>query len=170
MKALITVLLVLGAGVQTNPTGGGKVPAALNFTLNSIDGKQVDLSKYQGRVVLMVNVASQCGYTPQYEGLEGLHKKYAAKRLSGGYLAINKGQLARLPIAVLPTNDRRSRRRIDQLAALAARQHAEANKHRVSQPKLDIEIDHVAYELYALTAAEIDRVEAHFAEPAARAA
>src|SRR5438034_1809719 len=58
------------------------VPAALNFTMKSIDGKAVDLSKYQGRVVLMVNVASECGFTPQYAGLEQLHKKYAAKGLS----------------------------------------------------------------------------------------
>jgi glutathione peroxidase len=50
--------------------------------MNSIDGKAIDLSRYQGRVVLMVNVASQCGYTPQYAGLEELHKKYMAKGLS----------------------------------------------------------------------------------------
>jgi glutathione peroxidase len=50
--------------------------------MNSIDGKSIDLSKYQGRVVLMVNVASQCGFTPQYEGLQDLHKKYASKGLS----------------------------------------------------------------------------------------
>ena len=58
------------------------MPAALNFTMKSIDGKAIDLSKYQGRVVLMVNVASECGFTPQYAGLEDLHKKYAAKGLS----------------------------------------------------------------------------------------
>ena len=58
------------------------MPAALNFKMNSLDGKPVDLSKYQGRVVLMVNVASECGFTPQYAGLEDLHKKYAAKGLS----------------------------------------------------------------------------------------
>jgi glutathione peroxidase len=49
--------------------------------MNRIDGKPVDLSRYQGQVVLMVNVASQCGFTPQYAGLEELHKKYAAKGL-----------------------------------------------------------------------------------------
>ena len=57
------------------------MPPVLSFTMDSINGKPIDLSKYQGRVVLMVNVASQCGYTPQYEGLEELHKKYAAKGL-----------------------------------------------------------------------------------------
>jgi glutathione peroxidase len=50
--------------------------------MKSIDGKPVDLSKYEGRVVLMVNVASQCGYTPQYAGLEEMYKKYAPKGLS----------------------------------------------------------------------------------------
>ena len=82
MKLFTAIVLAILAGAQTKPAGSTKVPAALNFTMNSIDGKPVDLSKYQGRVVLMVNVASQCGFTPQYEGLEGLHKKYAAKGLS----------------------------------------------------------------------------------------
>src|SRR6185295_20328731 len=57
------------------------VPAVLNFTMNSLDGKPVNLAKYQGNVVLIVNVASQCGYTPQYEGLEELHKRYASRGL-----------------------------------------------------------------------------------------
>ena len=57
------------------------MPAALNFTMNSLDGKPVDLSKYQGNVVLMVNVASQCGYTPQYSGLK-LCIRNARKRTS----------------------------------------------------------------------------------------
>jgi glutathione peroxidase len=56
-------------------------PAVLNFTMNSLSGKPVELAKYQGNVVLMVNVASQCGYTPQYEGLEELHKRYASRGL-----------------------------------------------------------------------------------------
>src|SRR5215813_1055340 len=81
MKLVTAVILAFFAGAQNKPAGSTKVPAALNFTMNTIDGKPVDLSKYQGQVVLMVNVASECGYTPQYAGLEELHKKYAGKGL-----------------------------------------------------------------------------------------
>jgi len=54
-----------------------KVSGPLSFTMKGIDGKDVDLSKFKGKVVLFVNVASRCGYTPQYEGLQALHEKYA---------------------------------------------------------------------------------------------
>jgi glutathione peroxidase len=62
--------------------GAKKVPAVLNFKMKSLDGKDVDLSKFKGKVVLFVNVASQCGYTPQYKGLQALHDKYADKGLA----------------------------------------------------------------------------------------
>lgn len=54
-------------------------PAALNFTMKSIEGEDVKLSKYAGKVVVLVNVASKCGLTPQYEQLQALHKEYADK-------------------------------------------------------------------------------------------
>ena len=48
----------------------------LNFTVKSIDGKDVNLADYRGKVVLFVNVASRCGLTPQYKGLQALYDKY----------------------------------------------------------------------------------------------
>jgi glutathione peroxidase len=62
--------------------GADKVPTVLNFEMTSLDGKPVKLSKYNGKVLLLVNVASQCGATPQYEQLEQLHEKYAPKGLA----------------------------------------------------------------------------------------
>jgi glutathione peroxidase len=56
--------------------------SALQFKMKSLDGKDVDLSKYKGKVALIVNTASKCGNTPQYAGLEKLHEKYAAKGLA----------------------------------------------------------------------------------------
>lgn len=48
----------------------------LDFTVENIDGQPTDLSQYKGKVVLIVNVASKCGFTPQYTALEALYKKY----------------------------------------------------------------------------------------------
>ncbi|MBO0798466.1 MAG: glutathione peroxidase [Blastocatellia bacterium] len=50
--------------------------SVLEFTMKDIDGKDVKLDDYRGKVLLIVNVASHCGYTPQYEGLESIYKKY----------------------------------------------------------------------------------------------
>jgi glutathione peroxidase len=52
------------------------VSPVLDFTMKNIDGQDVHLGSYQGDVLLLVNVASECGYTPQYDGLEKAFRKY----------------------------------------------------------------------------------------------
>jgi glutathione peroxidase len=79
------MLLTVGTfimGTQANYVHGADKPEALSFHMKSLDGKDVDLSQYQGKVVLIVNVASQCGLTPQYEQLQALHKKYKDQGLA----------------------------------------------------------------------------------------
>jgi glutathione peroxidase len=69
-----------------NPTETAAAPGTVyDFTLKSIDGKDVKLSKYKGKKILIVNTASKCGYTPQYKELEELSKKYAGKVVVLGF-------------------------------------------------------------------------------------
>ena len=57
-------------------------PATIyDFTMTDIDGKKVELKKYEGKVLLVVNVASQCGLTPHYKGLEAMYRKYKDRGL-----------------------------------------------------------------------------------------
>lgn len=52
-----------------------------DFTLKNIDGKEESLSQYKGKVIIIVNVASYCGYTSQYKDLEAIYQKYKSKGL-----------------------------------------------------------------------------------------
>ena len=80
MMRISLLVLALLAAPQVKPQEK-KVADVLNFTMDSLAGRPVNLANYQGNVVLMVNVASECGYTPQYEGLQELHRKYTGRGL-----------------------------------------------------------------------------------------
>jgi glutathione peroxidase len=62
-----------------------------DFKVASLDGKSIDLADYKGKKILIVNTASQCGYTPQYADLEKLYKQYNGKLAIIGFPANNFG-------------------------------------------------------------------------------
>lgn len=58
------------------------MPTAHDFSLKTMSGQEKSLAEYKGRPLLVVNVASKCGFTPQYDGLEKLHKEYGPRGLA----------------------------------------------------------------------------------------
>lgn len=82
MKSTICLLSFFTIWSVTPAFAAGTCPALLNHTVEPlIGGKAQSMCQYEGRVVLVVNTASECGYTGQYEGLQALYKKYADRGL-----------------------------------------------------------------------------------------
>lgn len=75
MKTLLFLMLLMGAVKAVEASD----PKIYSFQVKTIDGKETTLADYKGKALLIVNVASKCGFTRQYEGLEELYKKYQDK-------------------------------------------------------------------------------------------
>ena len=87
MKSLITILAITMLTAFTLPTNN----SIHSFKVKSIDGGMIDFAKYKGKKILVVNVASQCGYTRQYDGLQKLYDANKDKLVVVGFPANNFG-------------------------------------------------------------------------------
>lgn len=67
---------------KAKPTRKKETPPVLSFTMKNLGGQDVPLSRYNGKVMMIVNTASKCGLTPQYAGLQKLHEKYSKQGLA----------------------------------------------------------------------------------------
>ena len=76
LKTLFSLLLVLSLHTYAKDTS---MKTIYDFKVKTIQGEETTLEQYKGKVMLIVNVASKCGFTPQYDGLEALYKKYKDK-------------------------------------------------------------------------------------------
>src|SRR5690349_14065262 len=76
LKSMLALVPLFAMAAPLAFGADDKAGGPLQFTVKDIDGKDVDLSQYKGKVVLMVNVASRCGNTPQYKQLEEMYSKY----------------------------------------------------------------------------------------------
>ncbi len=98
MKNIIVTMAVLVACSAASPSPEAKTdnPAAHKsiheFKVPSIEGGTIDFSAFKGKKILVVNTASKCGYTPQYDGLEKLYKEHKDKLVIVGFPANNFGR------------------------------------------------------------------------------
>jgi glutathione peroxidase len=94
-KILSTAMLLFTLAIAGNNLKAQTMTADKNsvyqFSVTALDGSKINLGDYKGKKILIVNTASQCGYTPQYEGLEKLYEQYKDKLVIVGFPANNFG-------------------------------------------------------------------------------
>lgn len=101
LKTIIFSAVLISCAAQSNQSGMGN-PVNVNtqtvagksiydFKVEALDGSTIDFAAFRGKKILIVNTASECGYTPQYEGLEKLYKTYKEKLVIVGFPANNFG-------------------------------------------------------------------------------
>jgi glutathione peroxidase len=102
LKVVALATALLSCAAQTNNTPVMNTESAVTaapiaaksiyeFKVEALDGSTIDFSKFKGKKILVVNTASKCGYTPQYEGLEKLYETYKDKLVIVGFPANNFG-------------------------------------------------------------------------------
>ena len=90
--ALVSSVFNTPGALETPELPGNQAAKSIyDFKVESLDGGTIDFSKFKGKKILIVNTASECGYTKQYEGLEELYKKYQDKLVIVGFPANNFG-------------------------------------------------------------------------------
>ena len=87
MKYLTALLALL---FSCNPKTDARIPKSIyDFQVKALDGSTIDFSQFKGKKILIVNTASKCGFTPQYEELEALSKQYKDRLVIVGFPANN---------------------------------------------------------------------------------
>lgn len=98
MKFLLATLVLVActsfapnANINKNGNTDAAKKTIYDFTIKGLDGGTIDFSKYKGKKILIVNTASKCGFTPQYEGLEKLYEAHKDKLVIVGFPSDNFG-------------------------------------------------------------------------------
>ena len=79
LKQIKVIILIIMISFFTNKVTANYEKLAYDFKFNDLDGNPLSLSEYKGKIIIAVNVASQCGFTKQYEDMQNLWEKYQSK-------------------------------------------------------------------------------------------